>query len=78
MASNIDSGCFLGVQASRNTVLETSGTRHGLLWEAICESKIVPNPSWKRFQDAIDLEEWFGSVAERLDTNFRVFFQDSA
>ena len=66
MGSNIDSGGFLGAQAWTNTVLEALGTRNGPLWNVIWETKILPNLSQRRFQDASDLEEWFGSVVERL------------
>ena len=37
-----------------------------LLWEAIWEPKIIPEPLWKRFQHSTDTEERFGMLLRRL------------
>ena len=50
------------------------GRLKDLFWGAMWESKIVPNPSQKRFQDAYDIEERFGLVLGRLGHQFLSVF----
>ena len=42
------------------------GRLKDLFWGAMWESKLVLNQSQKRFQDAYDIEERFGTVLEPL------------
>ena len=62
MAFKIHSGGLLGGQAEEKSFLMPRGRLKDLFWGAIWESKIVPNSSQKRFQDAYDIEERFGTV----------------
>ena len=45
----------------RRRFLMPRGRLKDLFWGAMWESKIVPNPSQKRFQDAYVIEEHFGT-----------------
>ena len=48
----------------RRRFLMPRGRLKDLFWGAMWESKIVPNPFQKGFQDAYDIEEHFGTVLE--------------
>ena len=46
----------------RRRFLMPRGRLKDLFWGAMWESKLVPNPSQKRFQDAYVIEDHFGTV----------------
>ena len=74
MASKIDSGDVLGRQAEKKTFLLPRGRLKDLFWGTMWESKLVPNPAQKRFQDAYDIEERCGLVFGRLGHQFLSVF----
>ena len=74
VASKIDSGGLQGDQGAKKLSLKALGTPRGLAWEAIWEAKIVPNPSRKHFQDAIEFEAPFRELLGRLGGGFWKLF----
>ena len=70
MASRIHPGDLLGSQIEKKTFFKVSRTLQGLVWEAMWESKMVPNLTLTPFQDASEFEQRFGMVLEPFRNRF--------